>query len=171
VLSRILGGARQLYPLVLIEINNTHVEALAVETRLQHQRSDSPISYLLRHLFWQLNSSRERDDMTKRWNPRTEPPEETTAYIQWLADDMALFRSEHPELPQGRALKARDLKKVIRAWNDAREVAEAEDAEKVSPEWGEAVRKFHRTRTITFPLTKKKPRKSHVTKIILKRDV
>lgn len=107
--------------------------------------------------------------MPKAWNSRAKPPKGTDEFIRWLAEDMALFQRERPDLPQGQVLKARDRNKVARAWNAAREEAEAEDAGKVSPEWQEAVRKFHRTRTLTLPLKKKKPRKTRVTRVIQKR--
>ncbi len=108
--------------------------------------------------------------MPKRWSPRTRPPRGTNEFIHWIAEDMALFQRERLDLPQG-ALSARDRNKVLRAWNEAREAAEVEDAGKVSPEWQEAVRKFHRTRSLTLPLPKKKPRKTHVTRIIRRRGV
>ena len=93
---------------------------------------------------------------TRIENPRATPPKGTDEYIRWLGGDTALFQQEHPDLPQSRKLNARDMKKVINAWNKAREAAELEDAGKVSPEWQETVRKFHRTRTITAVSASKK---------------
>jgi hypothetical protein len=94
-----------------------------------------------------------------KWDPRAKPPEGTDEYIKWLGSDLALFQRERPDLPQGPKVKARETKKLISAWNKAREAAELEDAGKVSPEWQDTVRRFHRTRTISSAPAKKQTRK------------
>jgi hypothetical protein len=76
-----------------------------------------------------------------KWDPRAKPPEGTDEYIKWLGSDLALFQRERPDLPQGPKVKARETKKLISAWNKAREAAELEDAGKVSPEWQDTVRR------------------------------
>lgn len=68
-----------------------------------------------------------------------------------LQEDVALFQQEKPHLPQG-SLSARDRRKVLQAWNQAREATELKDVGRVSPEWQEVVRRFHRTRITTPPL-------------------
>ena len=89
--------------------------------------------------------------MKKRWDPWATPPKDTNGFLQWLQEDLVLFQQEQPDLPQGlpSSLSARDRRRVLQAWNKAREAAELEDAGRVSPEWREVVRKFHRTRTTT----------------------
>lgn len=94
------------------------------------------------------------------WNPRAKPPKETGEYIRWLGEDIALFQQERPDLPQGRNLNAKTRRKLLTAWNKAREAAELEDAGKVSPEWLETVRRFHRTRTLTSASPREAVRKT-----------
>ena len=91
-----------------------------------------------------------------KWGPRAKAPKgNTEEYIRWLGEDIALFQRERPHLPHGRPTK-----KVITAWDKARQAAELEDARKESPEWQATGRRFHRTRTISFGPTKKRARKS-----------
>ena len=101
--------------------------------------------------------------MATKWDPRTKPPDDTARYGEWLVADLELFRKSRAEFLQG-ALGARARNKLIRAWNAAREAAELEDAAKVSPEYYQAVKRFHRTRTITLPLKKTKMKKARPKK-------
>jgi hypothetical protein len=99
--------------------------------------------------------------MAATWDPRSKYPDNAASFAKWFVSDVELFRKSRPDLPQG-VLGARARNKVVRAWNKAREAAEREDAAKISPEYYQAMKTFHRTRTITLPLKKKatKPRKS-----------
>jgi hypothetical protein len=89
------------------------------------------------------------------WNPRSKYPDDIVDFATWFVNDLELFRKSRSDLPQG-ALGIRARNKVIRAWTEAREMAEQDDAKKISPEYYQAVRTFHRTGTIKLPLTKKK---------------
>ncbi len=91
--------------------------------------------------------------MAPTWDPRTKYPD-TASFAKWFVNDLELFRKSRLDLPQG-VLGVRARNKVIRAWNEAREAAEREDAAKISPEYYQAVKKFQRTRMITLPLKKK----------------
>ena len=94
--------------------------------------------------------------MPTKWDPRSKPAApDMGSYLEWFASDLELFRRSRPDFPQG-ALGARARNKVIRAWNEAREAAELEDAARVSSEYHQAVKTFHRTRTITSASKKKK---------------
>lgn len=88
------------------------------------------------------------------WDPRAKYPEDAASFQTWFVSDLELFRRSRPDLPQG-AIGVRARNKIIRAWCDARDVAELEDAAGVSPEYHQAVKTFQRTRTITLPLKRK----------------
>jgi hypothetical protein len=67
------------------------------------------------------------------------------------------FQKEHPELP---SVGNTPNRKLMKAWQRAREAAELEDAKKVSPEYAAIVERFHRTRVIsTTPPRKRRSKK------------
>jgi hypothetical protein len=89
--------------------------------------------------------------MTDKWDPRGAKPASRDGYMPWLRNDLSAFQREHPELPQddvGR-LPNRKFNQILKAWNRAREAAELEDAEKVSPEYAAIVDRFHRARILS----------------------
>jgi hypothetical protein len=100
--------------------------------------------------------------MAKNWDPRAKAPAAGTGEsLEWFAKDVAAFQQTRPDLPQGElgSLSVRAKSRIVRPWNEAREVAELEDAKRVSSEYYDAVKKFQRTRTIMSP-----PRKGRQTK-------
>jgi hypothetical protein len=80
--------------------------------------------------------------------------------MQWLRNDLTAFQREHPAVPQDDVdrLPKRKFNQVHKAWSRAREAAELEDAEKISPEYAAIVDRFHRTRILstTLPRRRKK---------------
>ena len=79
--------------------------------------------------------------------------------LDYLVKPIAFGRFLSAALKAKEYYEVRETNKLISAWNKAREAAELEDAGKVSPEWQDTVRRFHRTRTISYTPAKKRTRK------------
>jgi hypothetical protein len=97
------------------------------------------------------------DVMAERWNPGAKSPKGPVAeYMQWLRDDLLAFQRERPDVPQEdvATLGSRKFKKLLRAWNSARQEAELEEAKKISPAWYKTVKRFNRTRVLSMEPTK-----------------
>jgi hypothetical protein len=95
--------------------------------------------------------------MAERWNPAAKLPKgPVVEYMQWLRDDLSAFQRERPDVPQEdvATLGSRKLKKLLRAWNNARQEAELEEAEKISPAWYKTVKRFHRTGVLSVKPTR-----------------
>jgi hypothetical protein len=135
----------------------------------------SPLSY-------SCTSQRGNTKMPDKWDPRAKPPpkkqldstsptyesdldEKVRAYFRWENADLAAFQRERPDLPQGDIgrLSVRQRRQLTKARNQAREAAELEDAENVSPEYAAIVERFHRTGIISTTQPRKRPIQFHVT--------
>lgn len=97
--------------------------------------------------------------MPRKWDPLAVPPKgaQGSSWQRWFAEDITAFQREHPDMPQKfiGELSDRDRKKLIKAYHQARNEAELEEAKKKGDDFAKMVERFHRTGVLT--MTSKRP--------------